>query len=458
MPVRLRITFLFSLFAFVILTIVCGSIFYFSYQSRLNAIKTRLTNRAITTARLLSQHEKFDKELIRHIDSLTTISLKAKTVMAYDYQNHKVYSYSDFAGDTISISKEILDNARIAGSVYFKSGDKEAIAYHYIDNTVRLVMISAAEDVDGLRNLSALRKILLASFLVGLLFALISGYFFSRKLLQPIQKISSDLADISAQNLARRIATGSARDEWFFLTNTLNALLNRLQESFEFQRRFVSNASHELSTPLTAISSQLEVALERNREASEYKKVIESIYQDVQNMTNLTKTLLEFAKASGSKDGLELSLVRIDEVLLMLPAETEKANKKYSVHLEFTDLPEMEQALLVYGNEALLLAAFKNMVGNACKYSPDGRALVTLQKKKKKIIITIADKGRGIPSDKLADIFQPFYRIEENTTEEGFGLGLSMAERIVKLHRGRIFVDSNVGEGSIFTIQLPAAK
>jgi two-component system, OmpR family, sensor histidine kinase ArlS len=102
MPVRFRITLLFSLLVFVILSIVCTSIYYFSYKARINTIKTRLTNRAITTARLLSQRELFDQSLVRKIDSFTTISLKNKTVQAYDYQNKKIYNYSDLPGDTLN--------------------------------------------------------------------------------------------------------------------------------------------------------------------------------------------------------------------------------------------------------------------------------------------------------------------------------------------------------------------
>ena len=188
MPVRLRITLLFSLFAFIILGVVCSSIYYFSYQTRLNGIKTRLTNRAITTARLLSQQEIFDKEVVRQIDSLTTISLKRKTVQAYDYQNQRIYTYSDQPGDTIHIDREILNNARVKGNHYFVTQGREGIAYHYIGNNARIVIVTTAEDVDGKRYLADLLKILLVSLLVGCVIVLVSGYVFSRSLLSPLKK------------------------------------------------------------------------------------------------------------------------------------------------------------------------------------------------------------------------------------------------------------------------------
>lgn len=458
MPVRLRITFLFSLLAFIILSIVCGSIYYFSYQLRIDTIKSRLTNRAITTARLLSQREIFDQSLVQRIDSSTTLSLKNKMVQAYDYQNHKIYDYSDVQGDDLHITNKILDNARVAGSYYFVEGNKEAVAYHYTDNNIRMVVVTAGEDVDGKNNLSSLLRILLLSFLVGNIFVLVSGYIFSARLLRPIKKISTDVAEISAQNLARRIQTGATHDEWFQLSHTLNELLNCLQESFELQRRFISNASHELSTPLTSISSQLEVALQRKREAEEYQAVMQSIYQDVQHMIKLTQTLLEFAKASGNSGGLEINLIRIDEIVLGLPAEVVKIDPSYSVTLQFENLPENEEKLFVFGNQALLVTAIKNIVINACKYSFDHKALVSLEVKDSELLIAVQNRGSGIPQEELESIFQPFYRIEENRTAGGFGLGLSLAKRIIKLHKGFINVSSEAGKETIFTIQLPAAQ
>jgi signal transduction histidine kinase len=275
--------------------------------------------------------------------------------------------------------------------------------------------------------------------------------------LLPIKRISEDVTEISAQNLARRIQTGTSKDEWYQLSNTLNELLNRLQESFELQRRFISNASHELSTPLTAISSQLEVSLQRERDAEEYRKVMQSIYQDVRHMSKLTQTLLAFAKASGNAGGLEINLIRIDEIILRLPAEVSKMNPLFTVKLEFEDLPEGEENLLIFGNETLLLTAIKNIVINACKYSDDHLANVILRINGNQLLILIQDNGQGIAKDEIGNIFQPFYRVEETRSAGGFGLGLSLAERIIKIHKGSIQVKSIVGEGTIFIIQLPGA-
>lgn len=457
MPVRIKITLLFTMIVFLLLSLVCGSVYYFSYSNRLENVKIKLLNRALTTASLLNQSETFDPVLINKIDASTAMSMKNKTVQAYNFFDVLIYTYSDVAADTIHVGSGIMNDARKRSEVFFTTGNKEALAWCDVDNQSKIVIVAAAYDEEGLNYLERLKLILLFSLTGGILVAIASGYFFSRGLLLPIKKITDEVNIISAKNLAHRIKSGSANDEWNNLTGTLNELLNRLQESFEIQRRFISNASHELSTPLTSISSQLEIALQRERGAGEYRKVMLSVYQDVRHLSNLTQTLLEFAKASGTPGGIEIGLVRVDEVLMMLPAEIKKINKLWLVKLDFDKMPEDEESLLVLGNPALLFTAIKNIVSNACKYSNNHLAKVQLAVKQKQIIITVQDEGKGIGGEELQNIFQPFYRAGNSHGIAGFGLGLSLASRFIKLHKGEIGVQSEVNKGTTFTILLPVA-
>jgi signal transduction histidine kinase len=381
-------------------------------------------------------------------------------VEAYDAFDKRIYWYSDNTADTIRTNRPIIDRARVEKApIYFKQGAKDAIAFYYRDENSSFVIIAAAYDEAGNEKLRHLRLVLTLSFAGGILISVIGGYLFSISLLRPLRRISDEVNEISARNLARRIrsARANAKDEWFYLSDTLNQLLNRLQESFEIQGRFIANASHELSTPLTSISSQLEVALQRMRSVEEYRNVIQSVYQDTQQLNKLTQTLLEFARASGTAAGLEIDLIRIDEILLRLPGEISKTNDLFIVTLEFDQLPEAEEALLVFGNEELLFTAIKNIVSNACKYSEDHHATIRLSVQGGEIRVRIEDRGRGISEEEWENIFQPFYRTEEGHSIPGFGLGLSLARRIIQLHKGWIDIDSVVGKGSAFYVRLPTA-
>ncbi|HLZ87459.1 MAG TPA: HAMP domain-containing sensor histidine kinase [Puia sp.] len=460
MAVRTRITLLFTLLVVAILTLVCASVYYFSYTNRIKDIQTRLSNRAITTGRLLSQGGVFDQALIRKIDASTSMAMKDKVVEAYDRSDHRIYWYSDNPADTLRTDRNILDKARKSKDrIYFTQGIKDAIAFYYADENASFIIIAAAYDEAGNEKLRHLRLVLSLSFIGGILISVIGGYLFSISLLHPIKRIADEVNDISARNLTRRIrsATGDPRDEWYYLSDTLNQLLNRLQESFEIQGRFIANASHELSTPLTSISSQLEVALQRMRTMEEYRKVIQSVYQDTRQLSKLTQTLLEFARASGTAGGLEIDLIRVDEILLRLPAELTKANPLFTVTLDFDKLPEAEEELLVFGNEDLLFTAIRNIVTNACKYSDDHHATVRLTIQAKEIAIAVEDKGRGIGEEEWEKIFQPFYRSDDGLAVPGFGLGLSLSRRILQLHKGSVRLHSVVGKGSTFAITLPPA-
>lgn len=457
MAIRLKITLLFTLIMFLLLALLCGSIYYFSNNIREENIKTQLISRAMTTANMLRQPVVFDEAIMNKIDSVMVRPIKNKSIQAYNSRNEQIYFYSDAPQDAINIGNELLNRARRENIIFFTVGGKDGIAYHDTGSSNETVIVASAFDAEGKKHLQHLKYILLISFTVITAIAFVSGYFFSKRLLRPIRKIADEVNIISAQNLAHRLESARANDEWHYLTDTLNDLLNRLQESFEIQRRFISSASHELSTPLTSISGQLEVSLHRNRSAEEYREVMQSVYQDARHLSKLTQTLLQFATMSGTAGGIDLKLVRIDEVLMQLPGEIVKMDKGYSVQLEFIQIPAQEEKLLVFGNADLLFIAIKNIVSNACKYSPNRLAKVKLSITQTEIIISVEDEGKGISDKELKNIFQPFYRTADSRGITGFGVGLPLVNRIVKLHKGQIKVISSVGKGTTFFVHLPIA-
>jgi len=458
MKIKYRITLLFTALVTTILFIVCVLIFYFSDLNRQNDFKNRLRNRALTTIGLLIEVEGLNKDLLHRIDEATLIALQQKSVTVYDDSNNEVYSYTDDGAKPVRATIEILNKARQDKEYFFTEGKRTAVALRYTDKGIRYIVVAAAYDKDGFEKLNRLLLILVLSFISGVLITLLSGLFFSTRLVAPIQKITREVKEISSQNLSRRIDVQEPRDELNELSATFNNLLSRLQESFEIQRRFIANASHELSTPLTSISGQLEITLQNERTAAEYKTIIQSVYEDVKMLNQLTRSLLELAKASGTTDGIELSLVRIDDLLMRLPAELRKTDEKYTVALHFDSFPEEEDQLYVFGNSDLLYSAIKNIVVNGCKYSPDHFAKVALQFSDTALNISIIDRGPGISEAEKQLVFQPFYRSAHTTHAEGFGLGLSLASRIIQLHKGKLSIESTPGQGSIFIISLPVAR
>ena len=223
----------------------------------------------------------------------------------------------------------------------------------------------------------------------------------------------------------------------------------------KIRKRFISNASHELSTPLTSISSQLQVTLYKERSTEEYHNVLHSIQEDVEQMRQLTKSLLEIAK-TGYEGGIELTEVRIDEIMLKITGDVKKINAAYNVELEFGEFPDDDKSCLTYGNPDLLYSAIKNITENACKYSDDKHAFLSLIFSNKEIICEIKNNGKVIAPEELESIFHPFYRGSTSSDTKGFGLGLALSQRIIALHKGRVRVQSDTANGTVFTITFPS--
>ncbi|MBL7698813.1 MAG: HAMP domain-containing histidine kinase [Chitinophagaceae bacterium] len=454
MKTRHKITLLFSFLVTAILLVVSITVYYFTFLVRQDIFIKRLNSRANNNAQVYSYMSNADHEFLDRINKSSMEVLPEKTVEIYDKQGTLRYHYTTPPHDSAGVTKDVINSAMNNGRYFYKVGYREAVAVNFVDSGERFVVVVAAYDVDGWTLLKRLKRIFFISLLLGMIISLLAGHFFSLQLLKPVAQIISEVNDISSHNLSHRIKAGASQDELNQLANTFNDLLDRLQEYFTAQRRFISNASHELSTPLTSISSQLEVTMQRTRSTEEYQQVMQSVHEDVVQMRQLTKSLLEIAK-TGSEGSIELHEIRIDEVLFKVMADMKKTNSLYQVELNFSDPGEFESNFLVFGNVDLLYIAIKNIVENGCKYSPDHTSRVDLSFRNNNTIIEVRSKGKPIAPDDIEKIFQPFYRSSTSEGKSGFGLGLALAKRIIGLNKGSLAVTSDEENGTIFTIRIP---
>lgn len=454
MKIKFKIALLFTLLVTLIFLLLGSAVYYFSSLNRKNEFSQRLRNRALTTSRLLIELEEINKPLLKKIDSLTMNLLFEERVSIYTEENVLLYSNRSVAKDPLEPTSAILNKIRSDNEYRFSLGEFEGIGTIYKEGRNKYIVVATAIDKTGKNALEQLKQILLISGLVGIAITMLAGYYFSINLLRPLSNIISEMNEISFQNISQRIAKSNRKDELNQLVQTFNSLLERLESSFNNQKRFIANASHELSTPLAAISSQLEVALLQNRSENEYKKVLASVQEDVVHLNNLVRKLLELAKAGAGK-GINLQPVRIDEIILSAVEEVNKLHKDYHVYFSFDEIPEEEALCYVYGNEELLFIAFKNIIENACKYSSSHTAWVAITIKPDKKIIRIKDQGIGIIETELEKVFEPFFRSEQaEKISNGLGLGLSMSSGIIRLHKGEITIESEPNKGSVFTIIL----
>ena len=453
MRIKNKLTLLFIVIVALLLFVASLIIYYSSANYRKTEFYERLTSKANTNARLLLEIDEVDVNLLKIIEKNNTGTLPEEEVIIFNFNNEKIYSTDE--DQDIVITEDLLDKIRLEGEIRWEQGSYEVLGILYKGEFDRFVVVAGAVDRFGLSKLNNLRNILLMVFGGSILFVFFAGRFIAGRALKPISKVIDQVRKISAKNLNARVDEGNGRDEIAELAFTFNKMLDRLEEAFKLQKHFVSNASHELRTPLTAITGQIEVLLLKSRNPEEYQKSLGSILEDIKNLNNLSNRLLMLAQTNEDIAYAHIAPVRIDDLIWQCRSEILDNHTNYQINIEFTETPEVEDKLIVKGNVSLLNSAIKNLMENGCKFSDNHQVDLLIGFNNGHIILKFVDNGLGIAKQDLQHIFQPFYRSERTKNINGHGIGLSLVERIVKIHKGTITVESTLGKGATFTIILP---
>ena len=229
-------------------------------------------------------------------------------------------------------------------------------------------------------------------------------------------------------------------------------MLQRIEDAFLLQRDFVSNAAHELRTPFSVLLAETDLALMQERDKAFYQRVLNSHAEELRKLSKISNGLLDLARISYDKTGISLRDIRIDELIVETCNSVIASNPQNKINIDFDNLPENDQLLMIQGNEQLLSIAFKNLIDNACKFSDNKSVNVVLRADKNKIQVLFKDEGIGIPPEDMDNIFNPFFRGKNTHYIAGYGIGLALTDKIIHLHEGEITVESEVGKGSVFTV------
>ena len=425
---------------------------YFSFsQTRKEEFYDRLSSKAKLVAQMLIDIDEIDSELLKKIEKNNPLSLSNEKIIIYDYQNNEIYSTDE--ENILEFSKERIQQVRLEKDIRFKQNGYEIYGQFYTGQFDRIVIFAAATDIFGINKLKRLRIIMLIAFVLSLVFVFFAGRLFAVRALAPILKIVTQVSKIEASNLNERLEEGNEKDEIVHLAKTFNNMLSRLEKAFRVQKSFIANASHELRTPLTVITGQLEVVLMKARSNEEYKNTLLSVLDEIKDLNLLSNKLLLLAQTSAEQNDLNFSPIRIDDILWKARREIINRNEKNTIDINFGEGIDDDSKFTVSGNELLLKTALLNLMDNACKYSENHHAEINLDAKKDQLHIQFKDQGFGIRQDELKLIFQPFYR-SKNAAVSGHGIGLSLVENIIHLHKGRINVESEYGKGSVFSVYI----
>jgi len=296
---------------------------------------------------------------------------------------------------------------------------------------------------------------------IAILLASGGGYFLARKSLAPVVAMSSQAGRIGAANLHERLSVQSEKDELGHLARSFNSLLERLSESFERQRRFMADASHELRTPVAILRGEAEVALsQQERPLTEYRESLSVLHHEAERLTRIVEDLFTLTRADAGQYPLQLRDFYLDELIAecVHSARTLALAKKIS--LTFEGAAESP----IHADESLLRRMILNLLDNAIKYTPEGgQVTVACRRNSSEYALSIADTGTGIPEEMRGRIFERFFRADKARSRAesdggGAGLGLAISRWIAEAHQGRLELTRSDSAGSTFTAYLPASR
>ncbi len=319
----------------------------------------------------------------------------------------------------------------------------------------RQVLILALAPLDAIAaELRTVRRALFVALPLILGLAGLGGFLLATRSLEPLASMARQAHEIGGSSLHKRLEIGAAAEELQVLAASFNALLSRLDQSFETMRRFVADASHELRTPLAVIRGEADVALTRERGAEEYRESLAVILDESRRLSRLVDDLLNLARADSGHVPLVVREFYFNDLLAECCRSALAAAAARDIHLECfapRDTP-------FRGDEDMLRRLVMNLLDNAIRYTPrGGQVSAALEPSPGYVKVSISDTGTGIAAEDAARVFERFYRADQARSRQdgGFGLGLSIVQWIAQAHRGTVELSSQPGAGSVFTVTLP---
>jgi len=448
MKIRDRLSLQFTLIFAVLLLVVLATIYLLTYKYRASDFYDRLRDRALITAQLFLAEDNLSEAKFRAVQQKYPQSLPGEVVRIYNDRNQAVF----LKDTTQQWAPSVIARVRDQGELMYSEGPARTVGLYYKDNSGNFVVLASAVDTYGDAGMRQLLWSMLSVLILSIVVMYFLGSLFARIALFPISKVINDVKIIRSSSLDKRLAVKEGKDEINELATTFNNLLEHLEQSFDAQRSFVSNASHELRTPLTSIVGSIEVTLGVEREREEYKRVLADVLAEAENLTNLVNDLFDLSNSN--IDVNDFHDLRLDELLWQVKDEWSHLIPGSRIGLHY-NLPDDPARYTIPGNSHLLFVALGNILKNAVKFSGNDPVTCAMTVQDDKVIISIEDKGIGIKPEDIPHIFEPFYRGTNAQTYDGLGIGLSLAEKILRLHGAVIQVASEPGKGTTFSIVFP---
>jgi signal transduction histidine kinase len=444
-----KITLLFFIISASGLILLNAAIFYFvsqfSFKDFYDRLEARVNLSAQTNIYPDRNTDAYKEVRSRYLEKLTD---EKDYLVKFDSQ-------SDNFKRPMQLPEEFYRSIINNGRAQYDESNRFYLGKIFKTTNGRYMVIVAASDPYGFKELQELKKVLLFFFLISIVLSYIAGRVLSQYTLKPIRDITSSVKQIKANNLHSRLPEVVGNDVVSNLISTFNTMLTRLETAFETQNNFISNASHELRTPLTIIISEAELLISGTVLDEGSKTSVKTILAESEKLHHILTSLLALAQSGFDGKKQNWQQIRVDELVLTVADAVKKIDPLCKIDIDFSGLPDDETQLYTSGNVNLLLLALSNIVMNGCKYSKNKPVKVKTKVEKNTIVILVTDNGIGIPENEQQHIFEPFFRASNTTDFEGFGIGLPLTLNIIRLHKGSIGIRSQEDKGTEIQVFLP---
>lgn len=449
MKIQIRIALLFTLVCSAIIIVLSLAVLYFAHERAFEDFYTRLELRATLSAKAnLDAGDVGAYKEVRMIH-LARLPNEKEYIISIDSLNNR-----SPAALGLQVPAAFLENIIRNKSASYRDGFYFVRGIYYTNQKGQYAVIVSAEHMFARNFLTSLKTILITANLIAMMVVFSVGLIFSKQILAPIRKLTQQVKKISVTSLHKRLAVKQGKDEISELAVTFNNMINRLETSFDTQNNFVSNASHELNTPLTAIMGEAEFALKKERTPLEYQQSFTTILKQAEKLKNITASLLELAQ-SGFTGNLSFEHLNVQELVTNVYKVAGSIYPECNLVLDYSLVPANFSEMSIQGNFHLLELCLCNITLNACKYANNGMVTFAVAASDKYLIFIIKDEGIGIPEHDMPHIFDPFFRASNVKSSKGYGIGLPLSYNIIKLHKGVIDVASKEAEGTEVVIKIP---
>lgn len=438
MKIGSKIALFYTVITVSTITVVVIVFYFFTSRYINNLYDSYLAEKAFLTAQ---KHWEKDE-----VDEYSYLEIQQKYDRLLPQAREILLNIDSMPAVNDSLNKYLDNNqqARLFKSlpVSFVYGELRGSALYYPDNEGNFVVMVMADNSYG-HDIQ--RHMLLLSIFL-LLMSCILIYFIGRlyanRILRPLQHILKELTHIRGSNLNIRMKTFGNKDELDELIRTLNDMLDRLDIAFQAEKSFISNASHELNNPLTAIQGECEITLLKERSEAEYIEALQRISVESKRLTQLIKHLLFLSRQE--KELLQSGREQVDLVIVLRELCLRYPEVVFST-------AEAEGSIYITANNHLIGVALQNIIDNARKYSQK-QVVVRLEMRGSNMVVEVEDYGIGIPKEEIKHIFHSFYRGSNTREYIGQGIGLSLSMKILAVYGGKITIDSQVNEYTRVTV------